>query len=301
MASIVYTVILIVSFLFLIWKKDDTESYFPLKVIGYLVLGSIAFKLNHISLPLGFVVYLLFFRPKLNIRIKEIAALLGVFAFILVYWIMPYVTHKWESRPINLEHKLGSVYTMNFQDEIKLVEQKLNLDNNSLKLEDFEVDYTEDGSMTDLRWQLLGQNGNSYNHYQIKYEFNKNKYRIIYSQSDTWLQYNRLIDANYFFENLNVIDIKAITHAKGHFSSYVIRSDGEQTSYAVNNHTHYVVLNGKIKLLNDIQLPVETYYISTFALKKTGEKRDQHGHITQMSFEGTQTSDYLFGLNFDEK
>jgi hypothetical protein len=190
---------------------------------------------------------------------------------------------------------------MNFQDEYKLVEQKLNLENTSLKLEDFEVDYTEDGRITDLRWQLLRQSDNSYNHYQIQYEFGKNKYRITYGQSDTWPQYNRLIDANYFFKNFNVIDIKAITHAKGHFSSYVIRSDGERTSYGVKNHTHFAVLNGKVKLLDDKQLPVEAYYISTFALKKTGEKRDQRGNITQMSFEGTKSSDYLFGVNFGEK
>lgn len=72
MASIVYTVILIVSFLFLVWKNDDKESYFPLKIIGYFILGSFAFNFNQISLPLGFVVYLIFFRPKLNVQVKRI-------------------------------------------------------------------------------------------------------------------------------------------------------------------------------------------------------------------------------------
>ncbi|MDF9759548.1 hypothetical protein OKW24_001321 [Peribacillus simplex] len=86
MASIVYTVILIVCFLFLVWKNDDQESYFPLKIIGYFILGSFAFNFNQISLPLGFVVYLIFFRPKLNVQVKRIAAVFGFLAFIFVQW-----------------------------------------------------------------------------------------------------------------------------------------------------------------------------------------------------------------------
>ncbi|MBK5498408.1 hypothetical protein [Peribacillus sp. TH14] len=300
MASIVYTVILIVSFLFLVWKNDDKESYFPLKIIGYFILGSFAFNFNQISLPLGFVVYLIFFRPKLNVQVKRIAAVFGFLAFIFVHWTIAYAMDEWESRPIFIEHELGSVYTMNFQEEYELVKQDLNLENNSLRLEDFEVDYTEDGRITDLSWQLLGQNGNSYNLYQIRYDIDKNRYQVMNSQLETWLQYNRLIDAEHFFENLNVLDIKDITHAKGDFSSYVIQSTGELINYAVENRTH-VVSNGEIQLLDDEQLPVEGYYISTFAMKKTAEERDDQGNITQESFEGTELSDYLFDVNFDEE
>ncbi|WML26206.1 hypothetical protein [Neobacillus sp. OS1-33] len=301
MASIVYTVILLVSFLFLVWKKDDTESYFPLKIIGYFVLGSFAFNFNQISLPLGFIAYLLFFRPKLNVHVKRIAAILGVLAFILIHWILPSAINEWESRPIFIEHELGSVYTMNFQNEYELIKQELNLENNSLRLEDFEVDYVEDGRITDLRWQLLVQNGNSYNLYQIQYDVSKSRYRVMYRQLDTWLQYNRLIDTDHFFEILNVLNIKDITHVKNDFSSYVIQSSGERVNYAIENQTHFIVSNGKIQLLDVEQLPVEAYYISTFAMEKTGEERDKKGNITQESFEGNEASDYLFDVKFGEK
>ncbi|MGG0848939.1 hypothetical protein [Peribacillus simplex] len=300
MASIVYTVILIVSFLFIVRKNDDKESYFPLKIIGYFILGSFAFNFNQISIPLGFVVYLIFFRPKLNVQVKRITAVFGFIAFIFVHWAIPYAMDEWESRPIFIEHELGSVYKMNFQEEYELVKQELNLENNSLRLEDFEVDYTEDGRITDLRWELLGQNGSSYNLYQIRYEIDKNRYQVMNSQLETWLQYNRLIDAEHFFENLNVLDIKDITHAKGDFSSYVIQSTGERINYAVENRAH-VISNGEIQLLDDEQLPVKGYYISTFAMKKTGEERDDQGNITQESFEGTELSDYLFDVNFGEE
>jgi hypothetical protein len=189
LASIVYTVILLVCFLFLLRKKDDIESYFPLRIIGYFVLGSFAFNFNQISFPLGFIAYLLFFRPKLNVHVKRIATVFGVLAFILIHWILPYAINEWESRPKFIEHELGSVYTMNFQDEFELIKQELNLENNSLRLENFEVDYVEDGRITELRWQLLEQNGNSYNLYQIRYDFSKSRYRVMYSKLDTWLQY----------------------------------------------------------------------------------------------------------------
>ncbi|PWW17076.1 hypothetical protein DFO73_1326 [Cytobacillus oceanisediminis] len=301
MAAIIYTVILIVSFLFLAWKKDEAESYFPLKIIGYFILGSFAFNFNQIPFPIGFIVYLLFFRPKLNVNVKRMASVFGVLAFILVHWILPFAIHEWESRPIFIEHELGSVYTMNFQDEYEQVKQELELENNNLRLEDFEVNYVKDGSITDLSWQLLGQNGNSYNLYQIRYDIVKSRYQVTNSQLDTWLQYNRLIEADHFFENLNVLDIKEITHAKGDFSSYVIQSTGERINYAIKNRTHFFISNGEIQLLDDEQLPVEGYYISTFAIKKTGEKRDDKGNITQESFEGTESSDYLFDINIGEK
>jgi len=301
MASIVYTVILIVSFLFLVRKMDETESYFPLKVIGYFIVGSFAFNFNQIPLPLGFIVYLLFFRPTLNKDVKRMASVFGVLAFILVHWIFPFAIHEWQSRPIFIEHELGSVYTMNFQDEYEQVKQELKIENKNLRLEDFEVNYVKDGRITDLSWQLLEQNGNSYNLYQIRYDIDRSKYRVTESKLDSWIQYTRLIEADHFFENLNVLDIKDITHAKGTFSSYVIRSTGERINYAIGNRTHFLISNREIQLLDDEQLPVEGYYISTFAMKKTEEKRDDKGNITQESFEGIELSDYLFDVNFGEE
>ena len=188
MASIVYTVILIVSFLFLVLKKGEAESYFPIKIIGYFILGSFAFNFNQIPLPLGFVVCLLFFRPTINVDVKRMASVFGVLAFILVYWILPFAIHEWESRPIFIEHELGSVYTMNYQDEYELIKQELKLENQNLRLEDFEVEYVKDGRITDLSWQLVGQNGNSYKLYQIRYEIGKSRYRVTNSQLEKWLQ-----------------------------------------------------------------------------------------------------------------
>ncbi|MEH7120697.1 hypothetical protein V7128_25300 [Neobacillus vireti] len=300
MVSIVYTVILLVSLLFLVRKKEETESYFLLKIIGYFVIGSFAFNINQLSLPLGFVVNLMFFRPKLNGHVKRIAAFMGVLAFILIQWILPYAINQWEGRPQFIEHDLGSVYKVNFQDEYERITQKLKLENNSLRLEDFEVDYVEDGRMTDLRWQLVGKNDNRYNLYKIQYDFSKKRYEVKYRQLEAWPQFILLVDADHFFEILHVLNMKDITQSKGHYSSYGIQSSGGRINYAVENHTYFIESNGKIQLLEDDQLPVEGYSISIFGVEKTSEERDRQGNITQESFEGKEPSVYLFDVNNSE-
>ena len=232
MAAIIYNVILIASFIFLLQKKDDTEAYFPLKIIGYFFLGSFAFNLNQVSLPLGFILYLLFFRPKLNAHVKRIAAVLGVFSLIVVHLIFPFFFYHWENRSIFIEHDLDSIYTIDFQDEFELIKHELSLENNFLKLRDFRVEYLEDGSITDISWQLVRQDDNSFYLYYIQYDPGKSRYQVTKSRADTWLQYDGLTGAHRFFENLGVLDIKDLTQTKGSFPFYVIQSSGERVFFA---------------------------------------------------------------------
>ncbi|MBP3951719.1 hypothetical protein [Bacillus suaedae] len=301
MASIVYTAILIVSFLFLLGKRNDEESFFSLRILGYFILGSFAFNFNQISLPLGFIVYLLFFRPKLNVDVKRLASVIGFLAFILVHWIFPFAVHAWEGREIYIEQELGSIYMTNFLDEYDQIIQGLKIESNDLKLEDFSVNYLKDGSITNLSLQLIDQNDNSFTHYQIGYEIDKSRYRVTTSQPDSWIQYNRLVEAKRFFENFDVLTIKDITNEKGEFSFYRISSTGERISNLVGDRTHYLISNEGVHLLEDEHPPVEGFYISTSAMMKIGEERDDKGNITQESFEGVETSDYLFDVNFSEE
>src|SRR5690606_23880610 len=125
----------------------------------------------------------------------------------------------------------------------------LNVDADQMRLENFEVDYTENGRMTDLKWQLIIQNEDKYNLYQIRYATDKKRYEISYSHSDEWLQYEQLIDADRFFDNLTILDIERITDVKNEYSSYVIRSTGERIYYGVENAKHYHVVDGEIELL----------------------------------------------------
>ncbi|CAM3900231.1 hypothetical protein [Mesobacillus thioparans] len=297
MVAGVYPILLLGSILFLARKKDDSEPYFLLKIIGYFMLGSFAFTVNDFSVPLGFLVYLLAFRPKLNLRAKRLAAYFGVIAFILTYWILPMVSNEWEGRPAYIESELGSVYNVNFQDENELITQKLESSGNSWRLEEFEVEYAKDGRIIGLRWQLLGQNDNHFDLYNIIYETDKKKYRVTHSQVDSWLQYDELVDAGRFFEVMKELDRKELTAAKASFPSYVIRSSGQREAYAVEDEDNFILSDGIIQELTDDQLPVEGYSILTYGMEKTDEERDEQGTIIHESFQGADSAAYLFDVS----
>ncbi|WP_246943524.1 hypothetical protein [Bacillus pinisoli] len=301
MYSIIYTVLLTATLIFLMWKKEEEESIFPLKIIGYYLLGSFAFNFDELSIPLGFIVYLLFFRPKLNVKVKRMAAIIGVVSFVIGHWITPSVVQHWESRPINIEHTLGSVYELNFQEEFELVKDELDLESQLVMLENFNVDYLQDGEVTGMDWQLIGHDGTSYQLYQVRYEIGKDRYQVTQSKVQSWLQYDRLIEAGNFFEHLNVLDVKELTKEKGDYHSYVIQSSGERMNVDVESEGEkYFLSNEGIEVLEDKWLPAEGNHIIAYAMKKTSEQKDQNGNVTQESFEGVESSIYLFDVSYGE-
>lgn len=295
--SIVYIVLVVGGLLYLSKKKRDSEAKFPLKIIGYYILGVFAFKFNEIALPLGFIVYLLFFRPKVNADIKRQAATFGLIIFILVQWITPFTVYMWESRTITIEHELESAYTIDFAEENELIMKKLKLDENRvIKLENFSLDYGKDGKLTDLSWVLIQRKNAEFFYYDIYYEVEKKRYQITQSHTETMDDILSFVDADYFFEKLNTLDIQDITNTKGEFSKYTINSLGNISDYGVMDYYPHVITDREIKSLTEEELPYYGYRISTYALEKRKEERDEDGVLLQ-GFEGTKFVDYLFGSN----
>ncbi|TRZ40393.1 hypothetical protein CEQ21_05635 [Niallia circulans] len=295
-ASIVYIVLVVGGLVYLIKKKRDTEAKFPLKIIGYYILGVFAFKFNGIALPLGLIIYLLFFRPKVNADIKRQAAIFGFIIFIIVQWITPITVDMWESRTITIEHELESAYTIDFANENELVTKELKLEESNIKLDNFRMNYTQSGKITDLSWEMIGEADNEYNYYRIQYSTDKKEYEISKSHHEAWSQFVFLVDTKYYFGNLDLLDIQDITIAKGKFSSYKLFGFGERSQYGFTENEPHVISNGEIKKLDEKQLPVEAYYISTNALKKMSEETDEQGNIVQEGWEGTEFTDYLFDI-----
>ncbi|WP_156319846.1 hypothetical protein [Bacillus sp. FJAT-18017] len=268
-----------------------------MKIIGYFILGSFAFNFNLISIPLGFIVYLLLFRPKLNVDIKRTASVLGFLTFIVVQWLLPFANLEWQSNAVSIEHKLGSVYSINFQEEYERIRHKLDLENNSLSLQDFVIEYNKNGTIRDLHLELISTEDNGLKHYTIQYNSEKNRYQVLQSQLDNWLQYDRLVDADLFFKNLGVLNIQDITRSKGDYSYYVVRGSGEWIEYDSENQASFMVKNGKIQEVNQDQLPVEGYYVATYAMKKTHEEKNEDGNIIEEAYESTESTSYLFEVS----
>jgi hypothetical protein len=96
---ILYILLIVFSVNILYNKRSEYENHLVWKLIGYLLLGGFTFALNHVKLPLGFVLYLLLFhRPKPNHSIKHKAALLGLVMYLLQLVVPPIVNH-FDSEP----------------------------------------------------------------------------------------------------------------------------------------------------------------------------------------------------------
>lgn len=298
--STVYTILLIGIFIFLLRKKEENETYYPLKVIGYFILGSFAFKLNQIPLPLGFIVFFLFLRPTINAKSKRVSAIVGLGAFFLVHLILPSIVDEWEKRPITFEREINSVYTVDFMNENRFISQSLEINDLNMKLEDFEVEYRKDGSIVKLRYKLVGYVEGELTLYNISYHIGENMYSIRKTNVDEWLQYDRLIDTSHFFDQLSILNIEQVTNAKGDFNTYVVKSNGWRTNYGIKNRKKVVIDNGQFKVLKDDKLPVECYYISTFGMKKLSETKNTEENTTTVSYESSDVVDYLFDVREKE-
>lgn len=76
--SVLATIVVIVLLAIIYARRERNESILGLKLIGYYLLGSFVFNVNGVPVPLGFLVYLLVFRPPVNAAVKRYAAVLGL-------------------------------------------------------------------------------------------------------------------------------------------------------------------------------------------------------------------------------
>jgi hypothetical protein len=82
------SILIMVTLLILIYRiREVNETYLGMKLLGYYYLG--AFNLNiYILIPLGIIIYLLLFRPKINAKVKMYSALSG-FTFMIISYLFP--------------------------------------------------------------------------------------------------------------------------------------------------------------------------------------------------------------------
>ncbi|HOO12134.1 MAG TPA: hypothetical protein PK684_04190 [Bacillota bacterium] len=89
----VATAVLAAGLVYIYVKSDRKEEFLFLKLLGYYALGVFRLNLDRIAVPLGFIIYMLWMRPKQNAASKRQAAILGLIFFIfgLIVPNSPYV------------------------------------------------------------------------------------------------------------------------------------------------------------------------------------------------------------------
>jgi len=138
------TLILIISYLIYLYnKKEEVEKYLIFKLIGFYILGTFTFNFKYFTftLPIGFIIYLLFMKnnERKNKITKKKATVFGFIIFCLSI-LNAVVYNKVEYRDRNIAFENIGVNTLKHNyEEIK---KELGI-NNQVYIESFNLDYNE--------------------------------------------------------------------------------------------------------------------------------------------------------------
>ena len=260
----------IISALFAVYKiyKEDEEQLLPLKVIGYYLLGGFKFTFNAFPIPLGYFIYLLFFKPNLNKKLKKYAAIIGLLAFFMGI-IVPYGNKLYFERTRKIPLSSNNAYEVDYTGDYNAIKEKLGIEGTS-KLQDFQVEFERDGKLKSLRYLIIGRDEKGLILYHVRVFPDKDEYNIKPNRADQWLQYNRLVYSDYFFDIVKDLDFKNMIPKK-EYTWYSVESPGEWGNQGNSNYDNYLLTGEGIKELKDEEIPIEGYSFWVFGWEKMSE------------------------------
>lgn len=282
--------LLITGVIFIMVKmKDEEETYYILKIIGYYLLGVLRLSFNKIHIPLGFIIFLLLLRsPQNNLRGKRYAAILGLAAFIVTL-ITPTIGDLYYERTRYMELPTTNVYEFDFPSHWEEVAKMLELEEGSIgtaKIEDLNIDYKKDGELKGLYYEVIWREEGKLHHGWVDFNEAKKKLSLRATEVEQWVQYNRLISAKRLFNKLEQVNIDELTPV-GDFFYYGLNA-GEWGSFGIGDGNTFVIEENRILPFKG-ELPVECYWMVIFGMKKTGEysysSEDYHYYLFDVIYE----------------
>lgn len=157
------------------------------------------------------------------------------------------------------------------------------------KIENYSLAYDSNGEIRDIYFELIAQEEGLV-HYRVQFIKSEQVYRINAQKIDQWIQYNRLMLAEQFFQLLDTVDLREI-RPEGDFEWLELRSQGSMVSYGIENTQKYVIKQGEITEITNDQLPITGFYLSSYGMKKVKESGDT------TAYEGQGMRDYLFDVS----
>lgn len=268
------TVLIIVGILIIIFRlRSEEEAYYPVKIIGYTILGGFRFTFNNLSIPLGFIIFLLAFHsPQKNHLAKRYAACLGLIIFITSLAI-PAISESYYERTRYVEPITTNVYEFNFGEHWRQVADKLKLDESSkrsLKIENLNIDYKHNGEIENLRYQLTWRENEQFYHTSVNYYEGEKGISIRASKISEWLQYDRLVSVDRLFEMFDGIKFKDLTPS-GNSPRYGFIFFGDYSGFAIKEGEKFVLEQNIIKPFT-ADLPISCYWIKIFGILENGEQ-----------------------------
>jgi hypothetical protein len=277
--------------IYLSYKPKEEEPNLFLKLIGYSVLGTFSFGINSIKLPLGFAVFLLFFRPAINSKRKKQAAFLGLAVFLLSI-LIPFLqkeVYEWP-RTVQLENK--NFYKINMQEEWKKIREELHAPSESFTVvNDFEAVIDRDGDLADIRMSLTEQQDAEVVHYRVELSSDRD-WLISRMKYSDWMMSPDSEEAGHFLRHIDYFTPGVLNDDSTNYYS-IQSSFPQRMGYAVREQKKYILSeDGRTEILNN-QLPVEGVMLDVCG---TSGEIDEHGNI----FDCSLNEHYLYDVSFPE-
>ncbi|OMF23442.1 hypothetical protein BK133_24440 [Paenibacillus sp. FSL H8-0548] len=273
-------------------KRQEEERGLFVKLLLYSFLGAFYFSIDELRLPVGYAVCLLLLaRVRPNKAVKHLACFLGLLFFIFQFFI-PAVENAWFERPKSIAASVDNWYSQNLNQMWISLEEEIGMQN--AHLESFQVAYQADGYIEQLHFIVVQQkDGFIYSDIQL----NKQKSQLLVKQhkiDGPWHQYERSIEAHYFFAKLDSLDRAQIKpESETELSFYTLTAhDGEFSTYAIKETEKYGVKGNQVIPITNDQLPVTGFWLAARGLENSeainGKDSSEH------------QADFFFDYRFEQ-
>lgn len=222
--------------------KNEEENYYPVKIIGYTILGAFRFTFNHLHIPLGFLIFLFAFRPNKNNLGKRLAACLGLL-ILITSLAVPAANEAYFRRTRYVQPVSENIYNFDFKKQWDRVADVLGMDETtkvSAKLEDLKVSCSVSGTIELYDYQVVWMDKGKLYHSFVYYLDEYEKINVRVSRLERWDQYDRLATVEKVFDLVNGTAIISL-FPKGKFTKYNLWCPGDYTGFDIKDGEKYII------------------------------------------------------------
>lgn len=282
MVLFIFTVVAVI---ILYRKSEEVEPFLFLKLFGCTFLGAFMINLNGFKLPLGFVVFLLFFRNiPVNAAYKKRAAYVGLIVFLLSV-VLSFIETKLYEWPRKVQLQDTNFYSGSMVGEWENIKEEFEImDDYGVKITDFRTVISHEGKFKNLEMSLV----EDAHPYMIYYTLNllddgksvEVKRKKV--ESNQW-EDSHYVEAHYLLANIDLITKPMLNNEE--ITYYELRTDGQRNGYAIREQMKFSIdTSGKEKIENS-QLPVDGILVEVCGTSGTIDsygsmfKCDTHEHF----------------------
>jgi hypothetical protein len=261
---LLYIAVVIVLF-FAYRRREEQESALGWKLAGYAILGGATLTINAWRIPIGFVIYWLFFRkrrsePKPNFKLKQFAALMGLFLFISpILWpaLQGAVGFEGKSatvRDIPIEELGMNGVWKALAAETYVAEEA--------KVSRYEAIVANGGKVKEILLELVQPVEEGFVHTHAVYDAETSRLKLNRYTSDEWIQHGGQIEAKHFFRT---VDELSLFQLKSGIESDLVKLElmsQEPVHYGIKDAKAYTVDEKGIQPVVENDLPVQGIWIS---------------------------------------